>query len=201
LSLGFVPAAVVTIDPAAAMGALFKYRAWVSQPLKPSLAVLCAMTLGSAADLQRNTPGDLVFAEGAAVGTRIGGRRQGLSGVAFKLLAANVADADELQSMLGDYTNDFPAVLCIRTAPPMRVPRVFFASVDELHESAIGGATQLVTFDLTADESQPPSPGLVIPTLRRKDIDAAFTTRAARAAAYATRIARDTDYSKAGLGG
>jgi len=54
---------------------------------------------------------------------------------------------------------------------------------------------------MVGNEVAPPAPGLLLPTLRRMDIDAAYPTRAARAAAYATRLQRDTDYSKAGFAG
>ncbi len=106
-----------------------------------------------------------------------------------------------MQAVFGQYGSRGAGVVCIRTPPPMRLPRTFYASVDELHEIAVdvhvGGEDVSFTFEAT--EARPPAPGLVTAVLRRKDIDAAYPTRAARAAAYATRLDRDSDYSLAGV--
>lgn len=202
VSLGLTLATSITVDPAAVMtpvvgGAIG--RVWIHQPLQPSLAIQATL-LGSTADaVVRTNPGDVFFPEGATVGVRIGGQRRGLSGTTVRILVDSVADGDEFQSMFGGYSSDFPAVVCIRTAPPIRLPRTLFAAADP-SEVDVRNVSYL-TYEMSVDEVQPPAPGLVIPTLRRDDIDIAFATRDARAAAYATRLARDTDYSKAGLAG
>lgn len=199
VSLGFTDAAAVTISTSSVFSDTS--QVWIHQPLKPSLAIRAYMSVDTAADLQWVNPGGMVYPEGAAVGTRIGGQRQGLTGMTVSIVCANGTDADEFLSMFGGYSADFPAVLCIRTAPPVRVPRILFASVDALHEVTDYLATPFIRMQMSIDEVQPPSPGLLIPSLRREDIDFAFATRTLRAAAYATRIARDTDYTKAGLAG
>jgi hypothetical protein len=103
--------------------------------------------------------------------------------------------------MLGGYTTNVPAVLCIRTpGPAPRIPRLLFAAALDARE-VIGGVNRLLTVQVTIDEVAPPSPGLLLPTLRREDLDIAYATRAAGDAAYPTRLARDTDFSKAGLFG
>jgi len=198
-SLGFTDAAVVTLPATSAFHGV-GMRAWLSQPLNPQLAIQASILLGSAGDLVQPTPGDVFYSEGAVLGTRIGSRRRGLKGVGISILCDSTADADEFQAMFGGYTSDYPAVILIRTAPPIRLPRVLFAECGELHEIAEADGT-VISFQMSIEEVAPPSPGLVIPTLRRADIDAAFPTRGARAAAYATRFARDTDYTKAGLAG
>lgn len=199
-SLGFTDATAVTVPAYPSMRNTS--RAWISQPLAPSLAVQVSLELGSADTKLRKSVGDTTYAEGAALGTWIGSRRQGLSGLAIKVLCDSTADADEFQQMFGGYTpdQDFPSVVCIRTAAPLRIPRILFAATSGPVEIGTNADSQ-IEFEMTVDEVLPPSPGLVLPTLRRIDIDAAFATRAQRAAAYATRLARDTDYTKAGLAG
>jgi hypothetical protein len=190
-SLGFTDMATTTLAVTAA---------WIHQPLSPTLAISPTVTAESMPTLVRETPGELLAVEGATVNTWIGGQRLGFGKTALTILCATTADADEFQSMFGGYSTSFPAVLCIRTPPPFRLPPVFFAACPSPQELGYAAASTLI-FNLACDEVRPPTPGLVIPILRREDIDAAYTTRAARAAAYATRIARDNDYTKAGLAG
>jgi hypothetical protein len=197
-SLGFTDSTSVTISASSVFADTS--QAIIHQPLSPTLSIIANLDASTAGDLQNVNPGTLVYAEGATVGTWIGGQRQGVSNMTLTVEARSFADADEFRSMFGGYSSDFPAVVCVRTAPPARIPRVLFAAVDALHEST-DYVNSLVTFNLVVNEVAPPAPGLFIPTLRREDIDAAFTTRAARAAAYATRIQRDSDFSKAGLAG
>lgn len=191
LSLGFTNPSTVTLTFT---------DTWVHQPLSPTLAVKVRLFIDSANDLVRPSPGSVVYPEGATVGRLIGGQRVGLRGTSIRLRMANAADADEFLSMFGGYTSDFPSVICIRTPTTIRLPRVLFAGCLDPHEVDYGNYA-MITMAMTIDEVAPPAPGLVLPTLRRKDIDAAFPTRAARAAAYATRLARDVDYSKSGLAG
>ncbi|WIB25809.1 hypothetical protein [Curtobacterium sp. MCSS17_015] len=176
---------------------------WVQQPLNPGLSVRALRLQGTAADLVRVTPGDLVYVQGAELATWVGGQRRGLSAVAWDLLVDSTVDADRMQAVFGAYGTSQSAVLCIRTPPPMRVPRTLYLAVSELHELdvdvAFGGETVRYTF--TGTEARPPAPGLVVATLRRMDIDAAYPTRDARASAYLTRNDRDSDYTLAGVAG
>jgi len=197
LSLGFANTSSNTLPATSIPGSAY---AVIHQPLKPVLNVIAPLDAETSDVVINPIPGGLFYPEGAAVGTWVGGRRQGIQGMKLTIQAMSFADADEFRSMFGDYSSDFPSVICVRTIPPVRLPRVLFASVSELHES-VDYVNSRVIFQLIVDEVAPPSPGLIIPVLRREDIDAAFTTRAARAAGYATRIQRDADYSKAGLAG
>lgn len=198
LSIGFTNAATTTL--AASLLPDTSY-VWIHQPLKPSLAILASMRAETASDVVRPSPGQVVVPEGGTVGVRIGGQRQGVTGMNLWIVCQSTSDADEFLSMFGGYTSDFPAVLCVRSAPPVRIPRTFFASCGDPHEVTDYSHSPYIVFQMQVDEVAPPSPGLIIPTLRRADIDAAYPTRAARAAAYATRLARDTDYTLAGLSG
>ncbi|TIH33675.1 hypothetical protein [Subtercola vilae] len=174
--------------------------ALISQPLNPGLVVKVRILMDSANDIVRPIPGQVVFSEGGTVGRMIGGRRHGITGMQLNVRLSSLADVATFEQMFGSYSTDYPAVLCIRTPPPLQIPRLFFAACTEPH-LVIGGVNSLLTYQMSVTEVLPPAPGLVIPLLRREDIDAAYATRSARAAAYATRIQRDNDYSKAGLAG
>lgn len=192
VSLGFTDAAAITLNVT---------QTWIHQPLSPALAVTAKIMMDSANDISRPIPGQTVWPEGATVGRTIGGQRRGVSQMPLHVKFATIADLDEFSSMLGGYSSNFPAVLCVRTpGPAPRLPRLLFAACLDPHE-VIGGINRLLTVQMTIDEVAPPSPGLLLPTLRRMDIDAAYATRAAADAAYATRLQKDTDYTKAGLAG
>jgi hypothetical protein len=189
VSLGFTETATTQLDAV---------EPCVHQPLNPASAVWPRLMQGTADDIVRRTPGEMVYAEGAQVGTWLGQQRRGIEGLQLRLLTETLGDADRFQQLLQSV-----AVLCVRTPPPIRIPRTFFGSVDELHEVAfdvaqLGGS---VMFEFQADEVRPPAPGLVPAILRRDDIDTAYATREQRAAAYLTRLDRDRDYSLAGLAG
>jgi hypothetical protein len=190
LSLGFTDSSVIQVDTT---------DTWVSQPLSPATAVQVQVRTVSTNSLVRPSPGSIVFTEGATVGRVISGQRTGIQGATI-VLSVPTAEADAFDALWGGYTVDFPAVICIRTPPSVPLPAVlFFGCVQPERQSS--GANFAIRYSLQGSEVAPPSPGLVIPTLRREDIDAAYPTRAARAAAYATRLARDSDYSLAGLAG
>ncbi|MBF4574670.1 hypothetical protein [Frondihabitans sp. VKM Ac-2883] len=194
VSLGFTQSPIVTLE--------FEGTC-IHQPLDPTLAVRVDALAGTAVGLVRKFNGDAVLPEGARVPTWIGGPRQGLTGVPFVFLTTSFVDADKLQSVLGTYEQSQVGVMCIRTPPPMRIPRTFFAGNFEMSEDAINvhAGGEDIQFSFTADEVSPPAAGLVRPAVRRADLDAAFPTRAARDAAYLTRFYRDTDYSLAGSAG
>lgn len=191
LSLGFTNPSTITVDTT---------DTWVSQPLNPSLAVQVRVKLESTSSLTRPAPGSTVWTEGATVGRTISGQRTGIQGATILLRMPSPSDADLFDQLWGGYGVDYPAVICLRTPPNVPLPAVFFIGCTAPARQTYG-ANKFVVYSIPADEVAPPSPGLVLPLLRRKDIDAAFPTRAARAAAYSTRLARDTDYTKAGLAG
>ncbi|MFJ3029817.1 hypothetical protein ACIPEQ_13320 [Curtobacterium sp. NPDC087080] len=189
-SLGFTDASPITVDEA---------LTWVSQPLSPGSAMRVRVRVASTGSLTRPSPGEVVVPEGATVGRIISGQRSGLQGT-LVLSVGSPAAADAFDALWGGYGQDFPAVVCIRTPPNVPLPPVlFWACLAPERQSS--GANKAIRYVLPGTEVAPPSAGLVIPTLRRKDIDAAYPTRAARAAAYQSRIQRDTDYTKAGLAG
>jgi hypothetical protein len=189
--LGMTDAATITVDSA---------QAWVSQPLDPSLALRVRVRVSSTDTLAWESPGDTVWTQGGSVGRLINGQRSGLKGVSLLLRLLDPADAPRFDAMFGTYDTTYPAVLCIRTPPNVPVPAVLFWGCTN-PKRLTSGANKLVQYQLDGNEVAPPSPGLVIPSLSRDDIDAAYPTRDARAAAYTSRLARDTDYTLAGLSG
>lgn len=193
-SLGFTDGSTTTLDV---------HDTWLHQPLNPSLSVRALRLQGTAAERVRIAPGNLVYTQGDEAATWVGGRRRGLFGLDWDLLVDSTVDADRMQELFGANGSSQNAVLCVRTPPPMRVPRTLFLAVAELREIdvdiAFGGESTRFTFSGT--EARPPAPGLVAATLRRMDVDVTYPTRAQRAAAYATRLARDSDYTLAGAAG
>lgn len=193
-SLGFTDSSVTTLDVT---------DTWVHQPLNPGLSVRAMRLQGTANEQIRVTPGDLVYAQGAELATWIGGQRRGLSSSPWDLLVESTTDADRMQAVFGSYGSSQSAVVCIRTPPPMRVPRTLYLAVAELHELdvdiPVGGSA--VRYQFTGTEARPPAPGLVAAALRRIDIDVTYATRDQRAAAYLTRLERDSDFTLAGVAG
>ncbi|WIA99750.1 hypothetical protein [Curtobacterium sp. MCBA15_012] len=189
-SLGFTLSSVITVD---------EQHSWVSQPLSQASAIRVRVRTVSTHSLVRPSPGEIVFTEGATVGRVISGQRTGLQGATI-VLSVSEDKADAFDALWGGYSQDFPAVVCLRTPPAVPLPRVlFFGCLAPERQSS--GANRAIRYSLQGDEVAPPAPGLVIPALRRSDIDAAYPSRDARAAAYRTRLARDTDYDLAGLAG
>lgn len=173
--------------------------AWLQQPLAPETAIRVRLSLQTGASIRKPTPSEITFAEGATVGTMIGSQRRGIQDTKVTLFA-EYDDLAKIDQMFGGYSEDYPAILLLRTPPPWRIPRVFFMGVPDPEEFR-HGMYALSGFTMNATEVAPPYPGLVRPLLRRMDLDAAYATRAARSAAYATRIQRDQDYSLAGFAG
>lgn len=187
-SLGMTDAAAVTVDSA---------DAWVSQPLNPNLALQVRVRLASTDTLGWESPGDIVYTQGASVGRLINGQRSGIKDSSLLLRLRYPSDADRLDAMFGTYDSTYPAVLCVRTPPNVPLPPVLFWGCPK-PKRLTAGANKLVQYQLDGSEVAPPAPGLVVPSLSRDDIDAAYPTRNARAAAYTSRLARDSDYTLAG---
>lgn len=196
VSLGFTDVAQVTLDVD---------TVWVHNPLVPTNAV----NLGPIGLLDvdpttmRPLVGGVVYGEFDTVGRRIGAGRRGVTAKQFGFAVETVADAEALQRMLGSYETQQVGVLCIRTPPPARFPRTFFASVDSPREVdrdvRWGGSRTDLLFEAT--EVRPPFPGITTPLLTYDDLDAAYSTYTARDAAYSSYTEMDRDYALAGLAG
>jgi len=191
LPLGFTDPSSITVDYTGTV---------VHQPLAPSTLWAPVRVLhGSAAELVRPEPGDVVDIEGGTVGRWIGTGRRGLRGVPVSLLAESLDAADRVQAMLGDYTTRQVGVLCIRTSDRIRWPRTFFARGDLTEFDLTDEDDVLVQFTASADEVEPPFPGLVRPLLTYADLDAAFPSYADRDAEFGTYTTQDRAYEYAGF--
>jgi hypothetical protein len=190
-SLGFTDSSTVTV---------WEDRTIVHQPLNPQMWVNPVRLVGTVGSIRRPSEGTLVKVQGAAVSRVIGSGRAGVTASDWSFLTTRFTDADNLQQLLGTYEVQQLPVLCIRTPPPMRVPRTFFAHVPDLAETQLdthmGG--QLLQFDFKATEVEPPFPGLTTPLLTYDDIDAAYGSYDLADQAYASYTDRDRDYSLAG---
>ena len=196
LSLGFTDISTITLDVS---------DTWVHNPLDPTLAVNLGAHPLEASTTSKNvrpTVGEVVYTEGSTVGHWVGTRRRGVERMPFALVVEDTDQVDQLQYMLGSYEVQQVGVLCIRTPGPSRLPRTFFAAVEEPDEGdsdvAWGGVRTVFTF--TATEVRPPFPGLVTPLLTYDDIDA-FGDYDVQDATWATYTDRDRAYGLAGLAG
>lgn len=195
-SLGFTDVAQTTLNV---------NDVWVHNPLVPTNAV----RLGSFGLLDRSPVvsrplvGDVVYAEGDVEGRWVGAGRRGVSGWSGGFAVDSVQDADALQRMLGDYVTRQIGVLCIRTPPPVRIPRTFFAALTEVAESDrdVRWGGRRTDFLFTATEARPPFPGITTPLLSYDDLDAAFASYGARDSAFASYTAMDRAYNYAGIAG
>lgn len=170
--------------------------------LDPSRCVFPDLDTGTAAQIKRRTPGDLVYTEDASVPRRIGSRRQAIEDMPFIVETHTLEDADALASMVGGYGDDRAvAIWCIRTpGPAPRIPRLLFATMDSLVEEDVsvemGGG--IVLWPLSISEVLPPAPGLGISILSYDDIDYNYADYDLMDAAYSDYQAKDTDFSLAG---
>lgn len=173
----------------------------IQQPLDPSLAVEVQLNWGTAVELTRSTPGDLVFASGAVTPEYVGfGPRRSLQGVK---LAFEVAPADRemLHATLGTYAVQQLPIWLVRSTD-VRWPAVFFCHVPSLTDvDRTGFGGDVLGFETTVDEVSPPAPALVVSLLSYEDLDVSFASYAAMDAAYASYDERDRDYSLAGAAG
>jgi hypothetical protein len=191
MSIGYTDSSTTTV---------WEDRTILHQPMNPRMWVNPTRLVGTAPKLERPSDGSVVRVEGATTDRVIGSGRSGVVASQWSLLTNRIEDADALQALLGTYETRQVPVLCIRTPPPMRVPRTFFVHVPALAEISLDahlGGTSM-QFDFTGREVEPPYPGLTTPLLTYGDIDAAYGSYDLADAAYPTYTDRDRDYSLAG---
>lgn len=165
----------------------------IQQPLDPRLSVQVERMWETGQVLSRPTPFSLTYPQREMLPGMVGlGPRRGLEDVEWNIVALNHEDADMLQATL-----DPPQlpVWCIRTPPDMRIPRVFFCSVElkELDTYRLTDSTE-VHFQAVTTEVRPPAVGITASVLTYADVAVFYSTYSALGAAYATYsdIKRDT---------
>lgn len=180
---------------------------WLHNPAAPTLAVRVDLAGSTGRSLSRPVPGSLVRPLGRRVGVVVANPRQGLTGLQFDVRCMTIQDADKVQAMLGTATTNLPPVICVRRGVDysgFRVPSPLFLAVFDIAEEDINiawGGGEDTRQRMVGDEAARPAPGIFIPLLRRKDVNAFYASRAAFNAAYLTRLAANRDYSLAGYAG
>lgn len=178
---------------------LWETRTIVHQPLDPQLWVSVKELAGTAETIVRPFDSELVKIEGSGIPRAIGAGKRGVDSMPYTMMVETAAEADVIQAMLGTEEKPQFPVLCIRTPPPMRIPRTFFAHVPELPERWISpGSEELFSYSFNATEVEPPFAGLATPLLTYYDLDAAFGSYALMDAAFSSYTDRDRAYYLAG---
>lgn len=178
-------------------------RMLVHNPLDPRSAMWVRLAEGSASSISRPIVGEVTYGYGSRLGSLRTSGRRGLSGVPLVVATDTEDEASRFDALFG--TPDLPRlpILCVRIPDAMRrtrLPVVWFAAVlDPLSEPHPD--TDVVVWRMVADQVESPVPALVMPLLRRVDVDAYYATRAAVAVDNATRAAVDRRYDIAGSGG
>lgn len=182
---------------------------WMHPALAPSAAVRVTLTDDAARKLSRPVPGSMVRPQGRRVGIAVTSPRQGLQGLVLDVFAPDFQTADKIQAFLGTQTTTMTPVICVRfgvdipagrrIASPLflMVPDIPEEPYDAYDDDGLEGTVQRIV----GDEAARPAPGIFIPLLRRKDVNAFYGSRAEFDAAYLTRLAANRDYTLAGFAG
>lgn len=179
---------------------------WMHNPLAPTGAVRVELTAEAGRTLSRPVPGGTVRPRGRRVGVMVTGPRQGLEAADFSVHCDDLRTADRIQAFLGGPQATAVPVICIRIGvdhPGIRVQSPLYLGVldiPEVDRTLRYGGTSTVQ-RIVGDEAARPAPGIFIPLLRRKDVNAFYATRSAFDAAYLTRLDANRDYSLAGYAG
>jgi hypothetical protein len=103
-----------------------------------------------------------------------------LAGVPLRLVSLTAASTASLDVLLRQ-----TAVL-IRTAPPMRLPRLLYVVVPTVTENPLGWDGESSLWDLSGDEIDATTLDILIPVVTWQDYIDAFATWADMEAAYST---------------
>lgn len=195
-SLGFTDSATTTLVCA---------DTWMHNPLNPSGGVKVKLLSSAVRRLSRPVPGEVSYPLGRPVGVMLSEPRRGLAGAVFDVLVDSNEDADKVQALIGSASLPLVPVVCIRVGSdnPMRVAMPLFLGVSDIPEEDVsvrfGGEAS--AHRIEGDEVDPPIPGLFVPLLRRKDLNAFYATRAAMNAGGLMRIDLNRKYEVAGTAG
>lgn len=175
---------------------------WVHNPLDPAGATAIDIADTSGKAITRPVAGEKYQPEQRTLAVFITGRRGGVEGAQMYFSTDDPTVAAKFEAMFGGYEDDEQQIpmLCIRATPFLDLPAPFFAMMLQptLQPINVHMGGSLREWTASADEGAPPFAGIVVALLRRDDIDFAFATRTAMNAAYASRLAIDRDYAKAG---
>jgi hypothetical protein len=201
--VGFTLEGVVTVPDTAPDDGFF--YAWLHNPLDPAGATRVAVQRDALGSIRRTHPGRVDWAQGRALGLASASRRHGLSSVPLHLVTETREQAERLDAMFGSDLVDRYPVLCVRLCRGLghvRLPDVWFAGILATeYEPDVSMGTDQTVWRFTADQVVAPVPALVIPLLRRRDLDAFYASRQAMDADNASRFSLSRRYDLAGAGG
>lgn len=169
----------------------------IQQPLDPRLSVQVELMWGTAAEVSRQTPGQLVYPQGRVLPGLVGlGPRRGLQDVPLEIKTLTADDAAMLEATLGTYESPQLPVWLLRSPPDGRLPRRFFCHVPDLvdRDTFLLTDTEFRHFTASVTEVRPPAAGISATGVTHSDMKVFFTTHSEVKAEYATHsdVKRDT---------
>ena len=172
VSLGTVTALTGTIpapDPSVV---------WLSDPTNPSLVVAVTAEVGFAAAVTRSRASQ-TYQVGDRVVALLGemGKRKGVPLSVISMTADVTAALDTLLTQ---------TAILVRTAPPMRLPRLLYVIIADINENPLGWDGESSLWDLTGDEIDTTTLDILVPVTTYQTYMDAFATYADAMAAYAT---------------
>lgn len=182
---------------------------WVHNPFAPASGTTVRVARATGQSVAGQIPVTTYYPTGRRAGVAVSGQRRGIGAPQVVVYADTIAQSDALDDMLGPVDGDLglPPFLCIRFSSAIvgniRLPQPLFLAVPAPAQTPINlaaGGTR-IAWDISGAEIDPPAAALAQALLRREDVAAFYPTRAAFAAAYASRLAAATDYNLAGYAG
>lgn len=196
----FTAASTITLDRSV-MGADYG-KSWVHNVLEPSRSLEYIFTGDALSALTRTNPGTTHTPE-AEMAMWMGAGQSGLQGVNVSGSTYTLEDHAILAGMFGTPQIRKLPILVFRGPPELLIPGTFFAVVPERSEvphNVASGINEWVEWRMSADEVQPPFPGLAEPSVSWADVAARYPTASGYASAYPTFLDMSRDYSLVGLG-
>ncbi|WP_449407994.1 hypothetical protein [Microbacterium maritypicum] len=173
----------------------------IQQPLDPRLSASVQLLRGTASELVRPTPGQVMYPQASVLPAVIGlGPRRGLQGVRLEVKTLTHDDADAIEASLGTYDVAQLPIWLVRTPPDHWLPRILFCHVPELvkRDTYLGLGTELTHFAATVTETRPPAAGISAALLTHSDVKVFYSTHTQMKAQYATHSDVKRDVSLIG---
>jgi hypothetical protein len=151
---------------------------WISDPTNPNLTVSATAEIGFAAGQSRKRA-----VQTYQVGDRVVallGQMGKLSSIPLRLMSLTAAATASLDTLLRQ------TAILIRTAPPMRLPRLLYVVIPTITEDPLGWDGAVSLWDLSGDEIDATTLDILIPVVTWQDYIDAFATWADMEAAYST---------------
>lgn len=169
----------------------------IQQPLDARLSVRVGLLGGTGAELERETPGELVYPQAAVLPGLVGlGPRRGVQNVPLEILVDSHDAANTLQAALGTYDTYQLPILLMRCPPGRRLPAVFFFHVPRLRErdDFVQMGLRYLRYSAEVTEVRPPAAGITATAPTHSDVKVFYAKHSEVKAQYTTHsdIKRDT---------